>query len=65
MLYKERNLLLTAREKVRRSQRPLLPTEEFRYIKVKRSMAAIKFVLSERRKIENELNNKEPESHAA
>lgn len=55
MLYKERNLLLTERQKSRRAQRPTLPTEENRYISVKRSMGAIKFVLSERKKIMNAL----------
>lgn len=51
VLYKECNLLLTEREKNRRNQRPVLAVEEHRYIKVKRSMAAIKQVLAERQRI--------------
>ena len=51
VLYKERNLLLSERERIRRNQRPITPKEETRYIKVKRSMAAIKLVLRERSKI--------------
>ena len=51
VLYKERNLLLSERERIRRNQRPITPKEENRYIKVKRSMGAIKFVLRERSKI--------------
>ena len=51
VLYKERNLLLSERQKARRAQRSTLPTEENRYISVKRSMGAIKFVLAERKKI--------------
>lgn len=51
VLYKERNLLLSERERARRNSRPIPPKEEFRYIKVKKSMGAIKFVLSERSKI--------------
>jgi len=52
VLYKERNLLLTAKQKLRRNQRPVTGAEEFRYIKVKRSMAGIKHVLKERKKID-------------
>jgi len=51
VLYKERNLLLTEKEKFRRGGRPLTSENESRYIKVKRGMAAIKFVMCERRKI--------------
>ena len=51
VLYKERNLLLSERERARRNSRPIQPKEETRYLKVKRSMGAIKFVLSERSKI--------------
>mmetsp|Transcript_35367 Transcript_35367/g.36025 ORF Transcript_35367/g.36025 Transcript_35367/m.36025 type:complete len:140 (+) Transcript_35367:157-576(+) len=53
VLYKERNLLLTAKEKGRRNQRPILPSDEARYMKVKRSMASIKLVLGERKKIDS------------
>lgn len=56
VLYKERNLLLSEKEKVRRVGRPIGGLEEHRYTKVKRSMAAIKHVLSERQKINNLLN---------
>jgi large subunit ribosomal protein L47 len=59
VLYKERNLLLSAKEKVRRTQRPYTAAEEQRYTKVKRSMAAIKLVMSERRKIGNLIARKE------
>lgn len=52
VLYKERNLLLSEREKTRRNQRPVLKPEENRYTKVKRSMAGIKIVLNERKRIE-------------
>lgn len=52
MLYKERNLLLTTKQKFRRTQRPMSSDEEFRYLKVKRSMAGIKHVLNERKKID-------------
>ena len=55
VLYKECNLLLSEREKNRRNQRPVLAGEEHRYIKVKRSMAAIKQVLSERQRINDTL----------
>ena len=55
VLYKECNLLLSEREKGRRNQRPVLAVEEHRYIKVKRSMAAIKQVLSERQRINDTL----------
>ena len=51
VLYKERNLLLSERERIRRNQRPVTAKEEERYTKVKRSMGAIKFVLRERSKI--------------
>ena len=52
VLYKERNLLLTTKQKLRRTQRPVIAAEEFRYTKVKRSMAGIKHVLEERKKID-------------
>ena len=52
VLYKERNLLLTTKEKSRTTGRPFSPMDEYRYSKVKRSMAAIKHVLDERKKIE-------------
>lgn len=51
ILYKERNLLLSEREKSRRGQRPVSTLDENRYTKVKRSMGAIKHVLKERSKI--------------
>lgn len=52
VLYKERNLLLTHKQKLRRTLRPVIAADEHRYVKVKRSMAAIKHVLDERRKID-------------
>ena len=55
VLYKERNLLLSERERTRRNNRPVLAKEEDRYTKVKRSMGAIKFVLKERSKIKKML----------
>jgi large subunit ribosomal protein L47 len=55
VLYKERNLLLSERERLRRNQRPVSTKEEGRYTKVKRSMGAIKFVLKERSKIKKML----------
>lgn len=51
VLYKERNLLLSARNKLRTAQKRVTPLEEQRYINVKRSMAAIKHTLDERKKI--------------
>lgn len=62
VLYKERNLLLTARVKMRRGMRQVPMLEENRYIKVKRSMAAIKHVLSERQKIGDILNPRVPKT---
>lgn len=62
VLYKERNLLLSERQKIRKNQRPILAAEENRYTKVKRSMAAIKFVLSERQKIGNIIRGGPPGS---
>mmetsp|Transcript_6183 Transcript_6183/g.9323 ORF Transcript_6183/g.9323 Transcript_6183/m.9323 type:complete len:150 (-) Transcript_6183:133-582(-) len=56
VLYKERNLLLTMREAIRRAQRPITSAEESRYIKVKRSMAGIKIVIKERKKIEMKID---------
>lgn len=52
-MYKERNLLLSEKEKRRRFQRPSTKMDEWRYFNVKRSMAGIKVVLAERRKIED------------
>ena len=46
-------------------QRPPGPNDELRYACVKRSMGAIKFVLSERRKIYKEINAKEEEQAAS
>ena len=59
VLYKERNLLLSEREKSRRGQRPVSRLDENRYIKVKRSMAGIKHVLKERSKIKKILKESE------
>lgn len=59
ILYKERNLILTEKTKMRKNLTPITATDEQRYFKVKRSMAAIKHVLSERQKINNILNKKE------
>lgn len=59
VLYKERNLILSEREKIRKQQRPTTGAEEHRYIKVKKSMAAIKLVLSERTKIRNLIKKEE------
>lgn len=53
VLYKERNLILSEKEKIRRSLRPVTRMEENRYEKVKRSMAAIKTTLAERKRIES------------
>jgi len=64
VLYKERNLLLSERQKVRKNQRPLLASEENRYTKVKRSMAAIKVVLSERQKIGDSIRDEQNNSTA-
>jgi len=55
VLYKERNLLLTEKEKARRGERPVATPIEGRYIKTKRSMAAIKHCLSERKVIREKL----------
>lgn len=55
VLYKERNLLLSLKAKYRRNGRPIAQLEDNRYIKVKRSMAAIKHVLGERQKIGNKI----------
>eukprot|EP01035_Chromulina_nebulosa_P019538 gene19538-25436_t len=62
VLYKEKNLLLSEKEKRRRMVRPTTRDDEARYISVKRSMAAIKFVLSERKKIDL-LIKKDKEEH--
>lgn len=59
VLYKERNLILSEREKIRKQQRPTTGSEEYRYIKVKKSMAAIKLVLGERTKIRNLIRKEE------
>ena len=44
-------MLLSERERSRRSQRPVSLNDELRYTKVKRSMGAIKHVLAERKRI--------------
>ena len=51
VLYKERNLLLSQRDKSRRALQPILKPDENRYMKVKKSMAGIKVVMGERKKI--------------
>ena len=56
VLYKERNVLLTMREKYRYAERATPMTEINRYTSVKRSMAAIKLVLAERRKFKSLFN---------
>eukprot|EP00605_Chrysophyceae_sp_TOSAG23-4_P000646 GSChrysophyteH1.ASY1.ANO1.728.1 assembled CDS len=55
ILYKERNMLLSERAKMQRMQTPVSPLDESRYVKVKRSMGAIKHVLRERSTIKREL----------
>jgi large subunit ribosomal protein L47 len=60
VLYKERNVLLTSRLKIKRNQNITTTQDENRYIKVKRSMAAIKLVLDERKKIDAILHQSEP-----
>ena len=52
-------MLLSMKERTRKMQRPVTAIEESRYISVKRSMAGIKCVLSERRKIRNVLKKDE------
>jgi hypothetical protein len=51
LLYKERNLLLSEKDKLRRNRRPVTTYDEKRYYKVKKGMAAIRLVVAERRKI--------------
>ena len=51
VLYKERNLLLTDKEKARKLQRPYTAMEERRYNFVKRGMAGIKVVVGERKRL--------------
>jgi len=51
VLYKERNLLLSIREKYRMAERSASQSQLNRYANVKRSMAALKLVLAERRKL--------------
>jgi large subunit ribosomal protein L47 len=58
ILYKERNLLLTLRQTTRQKLMPMPQLDENRYIRVKRSMAAIKLVLDERKKIDALLKEK-------
>ena len=55
VMYKERNMLLSEREKARRMQLPVSKLDENRYIKIKRGMGAIKHVLRERSSIKREL----------
>lgn len=56
ILYKERNLLLTSKQTLRRQGREVVAADENRYVKVKRAMGGIKFVLNERRKIDDLIN---------
>jgi len=65
VLYKERNLLLSEREKTRRMLRPLAKPDENRYMKVKKSMAGIKVVLNERKRIERMLEKSASASASA
>ena len=44
---------MTEKQKRQKSGTPTTPKEEFRYAKVKQSMASIKHVLGERQKINN------------
>ena len=52
MLYKERNLILTEKERARKMRRPITSKEEVRYNYVKRAMGGIKKVLAERKKLD-------------
>lgn len=51
VLYKERNLLLTDKEKSRKFQRAVTPKDEMRYTYVKRAMGGIKIVIQERKRL--------------
>lgn len=51
VLYKERNLLLTAKERARKYQRPPTPKDEMRYTYVKKAMGGIKMVIAERKRL--------------
>jgi large subunit ribosomal protein L47 len=55
VLYKERNLLLTDRERKRRMGNPITQADENRYTYVKRGMAGIKIVIKERKRIESQI----------
>ena len=59
ILYKERNLILTEKQKRAKAGIPTTPKDEHRYSKVKQSMASIKHVLGERTKIKNLLAKQE------
>ena len=59
VLYKERNVLLTSRLTAKRFNRPIAAKDENRYISVKRSMAGIKCVLGERKKIDDMLKSQQ------
>lgn len=50
---------MTQKQKLQRTVNPVSASDEHRYIKVKRSMAAIKHVLSERQKINNKIKAEE------
>lgn len=59
ILYKERNLLLTAKHEKQKNSYPVTQRDENRYVNVKRSMANIKLVLAERKKIKEFLKQQE------
>ena len=59
VLYKERNVLLTLRDRFRRTFSPIPDNDDSRYLKVKRSMAAIKYVLHERKQIQQIIKSEE------
>lgn len=59
VMYKERNLLLTSRNKSRKMSRPVVGVDEKRYLKIKVSMGAIKKLLMERSKIKKIIAEKE------
>lgn len=65
VLYKERNVMLTLREKYRAVDRSFNQLDLNRYLKVKKSMAAIKLVLAERRSFKEFLKEQQQEEEAA
>ena len=64
VLYKERNVMLTLREKYRAVDRSFNQLDLKRYLNVKKSMAAIKLVLAERRKFKEFLQEQEEAASA-